>query len=639
MRLKEIKYLFLLLTVVACASIGRPDGGPYDEEPPVLMKSVPELYATNVKEGKVELLFDENVKLVNAFEKVVVSPPQMQMPEIKSSGKRVTVELFDTLKPGTTYSIDFSDAIVDNNESNPYENFAYVFSTGEAVDTFAVSGTVLEASNLEPIKGMVVGLHSQPDDSAFITRPFERVSRTDARGRFTIKGIAPGKYRVYALADANQNYRFDQKSEKIAFMDTYVSPFATQAMRADTIWRDSLTVDTIHHVRYTRFQPDDLVLRAFLENMDVQYLVKSQRADHNKFTLYFASANKEMPVIKGIGLDLDGQYILESCAKMDTLTYWLKDSTLYRADTISLSVTYKVPDSLGLYVDRCDTVNLVPKKKWAKIVEADRKLFEDEKKKFLKAASRKEDYDENNPPEYIPRTKELGYRFSGNGSMDVNGNVRFTFDEPLLRADDSAIRLYEKVDTNWVPMEFVFRASDSSIKEYMLYAEWRPEKRYRVDVDSAAFKGIYGGVSTKMSREMAFRSLDDYAVLYVNVPAAGNKAIVQLLTSKETVYMQEQAKGGRCTFYFIKPGTYYLRMIIDENGNGVWDTGDFEKGIQPEKVYYYHHALDLRALFEYSQDDWDINTPLERQKPLEITKQKPPKERKKQNRNATRKFK
>ena len=103
MRLKEIKYLFLLLTIVACASIGRPDGGPYDEEPPVLLKSAPELYATNVKDGKVELLFDENVKLVNAFENVVVSPPQMQMPEIKSAGKRVTVELFDTLKPGTTY--------------------------------------------------------------------------------------------------------------------------------------------------------------------------------------------------------------------------------------------------------------------------------------------------------------------------------------------------------------------------------------------------------------------------------------------------------------------------------------------------------------------------------------------------------
>ena len=184
------------LVLAACASIGSPDGGPYDEEPPVLLKATPALNSTGVTVADITLEFDENVTLQNAFENVVVSPPQFEMPEIKYSGKKVTVELFDTLKPNTTYSIDFGSAIVDNNESNPYENFAYVFSTGETVDTLAVSGTVLNAADLEPIKGMMVGLHSCLDDSAFNTLPFERVSRTDSRGRFTIKGIAPGEYRV-----------------------------------------------------------------------------------------------------------------------------------------------------------------------------------------------------------------------------------------------------------------------------------------------------------------------------------------------------------------------------------------------------------------------------------------------------------
>ena len=249
MKIKKFAiYLPVLALLVACASMGTPDGGPYDEDPPVLVKAVPALYATNIKEGKVELLFDENIKLVNAFDKVVVSPPQRELPEIKSVGKRVSVELFDTLIPNTTYSVDFGDAIVDNNEGNPYENFAYVFSTGDVVDTLAVSGTVLNAEDLEPIKGMMVGLHSCLDDSAFTTKAFERVSRTDSRGRFTIKGIAPGKYRVYALSDVNQNYLFDQKSEKLAFMDTSVSPFASVAYRSDTIWRDTLTVDTIMSV-------------------------------------------------------------------------------------------------------------------------------------------------------------------------------------------------------------------------------------------------------------------------------------------------------------------------------------------------------------------------------------------------------
>ena len=364
MRIKEtLLYALSLVLPVACASVGHPDGGPYDEDPPVLVKSTPGINATGVSNGKVEILFDENIRLQNAFEKVVVSPPQMQMPEIRYNGKKVTVELFDSLVPNTPYSIDFNDAIVDNNEGNPYENFAYVFSTGEVVDTLAVSGTVLNAEDLEPVKGVVVGLHSCLDDSAFTKRAFERVSRTDSRGRFTIKGIAPGKYRVYALADANQNFLFDQKSEKVAFMETYVSPFASEAIRQDTIWRDSLTIDSIVDVKYTRFQPDDIVLRLFAEELKMQYLMKSTRSEHNKFTLFFAAPNEEMPVVNGIGFDFDTQYVLESSARMDTLTFWLKDSMLYRNDTLDISVSYKVPDSLEMMVDRTDTLRLVPKKK------------------------------------------------------------------------------------------------------------------------------------------------------------------------------------------------------------------------------------------------------------------------------------
>ena len=185
--------------------MGTPDGGPYDEEPPVFMGGSPAPYATGVKDARVVLEFDENIRLDNAFEKVVISPPQINQPQIKYSGHRVIVQLEDTLVPATTYSIDFNDAIVDNNEGNPLVNFAYVFSTGDVVDTLGVSGTVLNASDLEPIKGIMVGLHSSSADSLFTTRPFERVARTDSRGRFTIKGLAPGKYRVYALADANGN--------------------------------------------------------------------------------------------------------------------------------------------------------------------------------------------------------------------------------------------------------------------------------------------------------------------------------------------------------------------------------------------------------------------------------------------------
>lgn len=109
--------------------MGRPDGGPFDETPPRFIGSTPAAGAVNTKKSKIVLDFDEFIKLENTSEKVVVSPPQLQQPEIKPGGKRITVNLLDSLKPNTTYTIDFSDAIVDNNEAIR-SVIAFTFSTG-----------------------------------------------------------------------------------------------------------------------------------------------------------------------------------------------------------------------------------------------------------------------------------------------------------------------------------------------------------------------------------------------------------------------------------------------------------------------------------------------------------------------------
>ena len=193
--------ILVLLLLAACASIGSPRGGAYDITPPKVVRCQPANMATDNKDKRLTLTFDEYVVIENASEKVVVSPPQKEMPEIRTSGKRIHITLYDTLQENTTYTIDFADAIVDNNEGNPMGNFTYSFSTGDHIDTMEVSGTLLEAENLEPVKGMLVGLYADLSDTAFTTRPFARVARTDGRGRFTIKGVAPGRYRIYGLQD------------------------------------------------------------------------------------------------------------------------------------------------------------------------------------------------------------------------------------------------------------------------------------------------------------------------------------------------------------------------------------------------------------------------------------------------------
>ena len=166
---KTLPYLCGAALLYSCASVGRLEGGEEDFDPPVMVESSPRLGSVNQKNTKrFTIEFDEYIKLDKPQEKIVFSPPQSKAPEIKANGKKVVVNMQDTLQPNTTYTIDFADAIQDNNEGNPLTQFTYTFSTGEQLDTLAVAGTVLNASNLEPIKGAVVGLYADLSDTASI---------------------------------------------------------------------------------------------------------------------------------------------------------------------------------------------------------------------------------------------------------------------------------------------------------------------------------------------------------------------------------------------------------------------------------------------------------------------------------------
>ena len=186
------------LMLVACASIGSPEGGPRDYTPPQVVKSSPQPGTVNFKGNKVEIIFDEIVNLKDQQKKVIISPAPKTMPLVRAVGKKLTVEFRDELEENTTYVIDFSNAIEDNNEGNQLDGYTFAFSTGDQIDSLAVSGIVLQAKDLEPMQHVLVGLHSNLDDTAFTCLPLERVSRTNDRGKFTIRNLKPGQYHVFA---------------------------------------------------------------------------------------------------------------------------------------------------------------------------------------------------------------------------------------------------------------------------------------------------------------------------------------------------------------------------------------------------------------------------------------------------------
>jgi hypothetical protein len=634
MNWKKHKLPLLLMLVIigySCASMGTPDGGPYDEMPPKFVGSTPRIYAVNAKNQKLELEFDEFIKLEKASEKVVVSPPQLDQPEIKVLGKKVVVELIDTLKDSTTYTIDFSDAIVDNNEGNPMGHFTYSFSTGSSIDTMEVSGTVLNAADLEPIKGIQVGLHKNLNDSAFTKLPFDRVSRTDSRGHFSIRGVAPGKYRIYALMDGNQNYLFDSKTEAIAFSDSIIIPSMMSATRQDTIWKDTLTIDTIKTIGYTRFMPDDIILRVFKEENTRQYFSRGQRDKENHFILKFSAKADTLPTLTGLNFDATDAFIVEPNAGNDSICYWIKDSLVYQMDTLQLKMDYLYTDSLNQLVPKTDTIYLANKLTRAQ----KEKLAKKEAEEKEKERKKKERKGEKVGPEPTPF---LNMKVDAPSTFDINKNIVLSFEEPVVRMDTSAIHVNVKVDTLWVKTPFLLVADSVVPRQYEILASWEPEKEYQLQIDSAAITGLYGLQTNKVEQTLKVKKLDEYGTLLLNLPGVEQTCIVELLDSSGKVLRQQAVTPeGTADFYYLAPNTkYYIRMFDDRNGNKVWDTGVFETGIQPEEVYYFPKVWEMKANFEF-EETWDVHAvPIEKQKLDEIKKQKPEETKKVQNKNLER---
>ena len=614
--------LLAVLAVVSCAKMGQPDGGWYDETPPVIVRTTPQDQGTNIKDKKISIYFNEYIKVDNPTEKVVISPPQIEQAEIVASGKKIAVELKDSLKPNTTYTVDFSDAITDNNEGNPLGNYTYTFSTGGHIDTMQVAGYVLNAQNLEPIKGILVGLYNNLSDTIFTKEPMLRVSRTDSRGKFIIKGVTPGDYRIYALQDADNNYVFNQKSEQLAFSHEIITPSFKPDVRQDTVWRDSLHIDSIMRVPYTHFLPDDIVLRAFTETQTDRYLIKTERTEPDHFTLYFSYGDSLLPQITGLNFNADDAFIIEAAEKRDTVTYWLRDTMLVNQDTLRMEVKYMATDTLGVLRLQTDTMDILAKVPYEKRLKQQQDEYEEWKKKQEKAKKRGKEYETEMKP------KALEPKYNVASEPDPDQNITITMPAPLASADTSRIHLYSKHDTLWYKSPFVLRPKPGVHRTYELLGEWRPGIEYSLEIDTMAFTDIYGKTSAPKKQGFKVKTEDSYATILFDITGmADTTVVVQLLNSSDAVVKEAATDNGRVEFYYIKPDTYYARMFIDSNRNGIWDTGDYAADRQPETTYYYPDKIECKAKWDLTLTWNPVSRSLNLQKPMAITKQKPEKEK------------
>ena len=597
--------------------------------------------SVNFKGNKVEITFDEIINLKDQQKKVIISPAPKTQPQIRTVGKKLTIEFRDELEENTTYVIDFSNAIEDNNESNQLDGYTFAFSTGDEIDTLAVSGIVLRACDLEPMQHVIVGLHSNLDDTAFTNVPLERVSRTNDRGKFTIRNLKPGSYHVFALSDVDGDYRM-ARTEDIAFLDDIIVPTTSEYTSQDTVFTFDRRVDTVMTGTHTLYLPNDLLLCMFNEGYRSHYIRQTSRPADNKLYMLFGAPNDTPPQLEVLhpAQHAADWYRLQRNMENDSLFYWITDSAMIKADTITVAMTYLRTDTADNLEQVTDTIHFGYRKPNSQIKEEEKKAKERESRakrltqlleKQEKAAAQGKELSEDEleeikelqrvDPNEVPK---LNMELAKNGTIDVGDSIILKFDAPIASIDQNKIHLEIKRDTLWIPIQSnaLRQVDDCNPMRYWLPFSTLPDSTYRLTIDSAAVTSVYGLHNDALKKELKVRGLEEYANVYFKVNYTG-KAFVELLASGEKVVRTATVRNGAFELLNVPPSTYYLRLIIDNNGNGKWDTGNYLNHLQPEEVYYYPKKMRLRANWDIDEN-WNIyQTALDLQKPEEIKRNKP----------------
>ena len=671
-----LAFLLSALFIGSCANQGAPEGGPYDTQPPRLLQANPSNKATGVRSRRLVLNFDEYIKLSSDQDKIIVSPAQLKPARITTSGHSVIIYLEDSLRPATTYSFYFDDAISDNNEDNALEDFSYLFSTGDKVDSMQVSGRVVDALTYEPIGDLLIGAYhpGQMSDSTLAQRTFPYVSKSNKMGRFTLRGLPDSTYLVFATKDNDRNYRYNEPSEGLAFSAKHYRTSLKDSLRTDTLRIDSIVRrDTLHRDSlitrpYTYYYPQDVALRYSVPTIVRKGIERHSRVDSLLCRIEFLSPTGSFPVIRSLDKpSAPATQLYVASMKGRTLDLWLRDAELIAGDSVRFVLSYERSDSLQRVALHTDTLS------------------------FLKPRLR------------TPRTKKgeveksplqlLASGATGLRAQSLEDSLKITASRPLAQLPKEALRLTVTVDSTTKPLDFTLVQDSLDRLSYSLHFARGYGQQYQLKLDSAAVRDIYGAAADSVSFSQSTLAEQELGQLSVQLRGIREHALVQLLDKSDAVIAQtkalpasaksaqptatqakaspapqseasdavlqqllskqrQQARGAadslsqrpkeasrdsltqqtkaaasdslghlQVRFKDLKPGEYYLRLIVDADGDGAFTPGDYPR--QPEEVYYCPQTFAIKKGFT-TEEQWDIRAtePME-SKPQELRKVKP----------------
>jgi hypothetical protein len=518
----------LVIVMVSCAKRGTITGGWKDTLAPVLKNSLPKNGATNFNGKEIKLYFDEYVKLKNVGKQLIVSPPMKNKPEILpyNASKFITIKLKDTLQPNTTYSFNFGQSIEDNNENNVLNQFKYVFSTGNYIDSLTIGAKLKDALDLKAptfVSVMLYEVNQNYNDSTIYKEMPRYITHSlDGISGAKLENLKAGKYRLIALQDKNSNNKFDPKTDKIGYSNDFI-----------TVPNDTL-----------------FELELFQEEPAFKVYKPSQVSGNRMVIGYEGNA-------KGVEVDVkkNGNFVpftVTQFPKKDSLQVWFPSM---KNDSLTVTVTNKTSKSNFLV-----------------------KIKEQKKDTLAFSAS----------------ASDLSFR----------KNYKIHSDIPIVSIDKSKIRLLRKDST---AVKFTTRYDDFN-QDVIFDFEKQPLEKFQMTVFPGALTDFYEKKNDTLRFSFSTRSTSDYGNLRVPLENIKRYPLIVELTDDKGVVIEREIieKGNQVNFDLIEPKKYTLRVIFDDNKNGVWDPGNYMEKRQSEEVIYFPKELDVRA-------NWDVEQPFDLQ--------------------------
>ena len=558
-----------MLSLVRCANVVSPTGGPKDTVPPIVLHSTPQNQATNFSDKEIHITFDEYVTLNNPNKNILISPPLDNNPEYKLSGKSLIIKFKESLKPDVTYSINFGEAIKDLHEGNVFKDYSFVLSTGENIDTLTLQGKVLQAFDHKPSADFFVMLYTNDNDSVkidslpYLSKPYY-ITKTDKDGNFKFSGLKNDEYLIFALKDGNSNLKFDLPNEDIAFIDSLVCPIYNLQFTINneqlTIDNDSIVNDSVKHdVK----ESTTYTLYSFLEEDSIQRLLKKEVPEEGvlRFAFRYPAKDVKIEILETLP-DTFAVFPTHSM-NYDTITWYFSPNK----DSLSLAINY---DTL---INDTSAMSL----------------------KVRKTNNRR------NKKEETVKSLNVATNVSG-GKLAPEQNLILSFKEPVtdvMMRDTS----WYIVDKDTIINDLHFEKIDSFGLKYKLDKTFEPEKSYKIIIPDSVFFSFKG--LTNDTTEIMFKvpALSEYGNIFVTVekPDDVPQVIVELLDERDKLVRRHIiTTTSKVDFKYLAPKKYKLKALFDRDGNGRWSPGDFGKKQLPEEVFYHKDVFDVKA-------NWDID--------------------------------